>query len=53
MLESFVDQVLTNLIYKHIEKHIQKICQDNYDVSHIEGFEKVVVAIECFNKIII
>lgn len=43
MLEPLVEQVLTNLIYNHIESHIQKTCQDNYDTSHVESLEKVVV----------
>ncbi|EFA00073.1 anaphase-promoting complex subunit 2 [Tribolium castaneum] len=40
LLEPLVGQALTDLIYSYIQTHIQKICKDNFDNSHIESLEK-------------
>ncbi|RZC36665.1 anaphase-promoting complex subunit 2 [Asbolus verrucosus] len=40
LLEPLVGQTLTNLIYNYIQSHIQKICKDSFDTSHLEALEK-------------
>ncbi|KAK4877403.1 hypothetical protein RN001_009909 [Aquatica leii] len=39
LLEPLVGQVLTSLIYTHIENHISKTCKDNFDNSFINILE--------------
>ncbi|KAF5286723.1 hypothetical protein FQR65_LT12456 [Abscondita terminalis] len=39
LLEPLVGQVLTSLIYAHIESHITKTCKDNFDNSFINALE--------------
>lgn len=41
LLEPLVGQALTNLIYNHIQSHIQKVCKDSFDTSSISSLEKV------------
>ena len=41
LLEPLVGQSLTDLIYNYIQAHIQKICKDSFDTSHLESLEKV------------
>jgi anaphase-promoting complex subunit 2 len=40
LLEPLIGQALTNLIYNYIQLHIQKICKDSFDTSHLEALEK-------------
>ncbi|XP_063910083.1 anaphase-promoting complex subunit 2 [Zophobas morio] len=40
LLEPLVGQSLTDLIYNYIQAHIQKICKDSFDTSHLESLEK-------------
>ncbi|KAF2885750.1 hypothetical protein ILUMI_20423 [Ignelater luminosus] len=39
LLEPMVGQVLTSLIYTHIENHVHKTCKDNFDNSYINILE--------------
>lgn len=41
LMEPLIGQVLTTLIYNYIQNHVNKVCKDSFDTSHIESLEKV------------
>lgn len=41
MLERLAGDVLTTLIHRRIESHVQETCKGSFDVSHIGSLEEV------------
>ncbi|XP_026677149.1 uncharacterized protein LOC113466171 [Diaphorina citri] len=41
ILEQLTGNVITNLIHKHIEKHVEEMCTGSFDRSYIETLEQV------------
>lgn len=50
LLERLAGDVLTTLIHKRIESHVQETCKGSFDVSHIGSLE--VVGVVLFDSII-
>lgn len=40
ILEQLTGNVITNLIHKHIEKHVEEMCTGSFDRSYIESLEQ-------------
>lgn len=41
LLERMAGEVLTSLIHKRIETHVQDTCKGSFDTSHISSLENV------------
>ncbi|KAI5701623.1 hypothetical protein M8J76_006804 [Diaphorina citri] len=42
ILEQLTGNVITNLIHKHIEKHVEEMCTGSFDRSYIETLEQYI-----------
>lgn len=48
LLERLAGEVLTSLIHKRIENHVQETCKGSFDTSHITSLENVSSLVQCF-----